>query len=64
MSVVFGFARSLLIFHVLVRSSQSLHNAMFDAVIRTPVRFFDVNPVGVSWLHRPSPPPPPLQPFL
>ncbi|XP_070711624.1 ATP-binding cassette sub-family C member 4-like [Pempheris klunzingeri] len=45
-AVVFGFARSLVIFHGLVRSAQTLHNSMFSAVIRTPVRFFDINPIG------------------
>ncbi|XP_049425689.1 ATP-binding cassette sub-family C member 4-like [Epinephelus fuscoguttatus] len=45
-AVVFGYTRSLLIFHGLVRSSQALHNSMFSVVIRTPVRFFDVNPIG------------------
>ncbi|XP_033832984.1 ATP-binding cassette sub-family C member 4-like isoform X1 [Periophthalmus magnuspinnatus] len=45
-AVVFGYARSLVIFHGLVRSSQSLHNDMFSAVLRSPVRFFDVNPIG------------------
>ncbi|KAK7893415.1 hypothetical protein WMY93_022567 [Mugilogobius chulae] len=29
-----------------VRSSQSLHNSMFSAVLRCPVRFFDINPIG------------------
>ncbi|KAM9334128.1 ATP-binding cassette sub-family C member 4-like [Symphorus nematophorus] len=45
-AVVFGYARSLVIFHGLVRSAQTLHNSMFNAVICTPVRFFDVNPIG------------------
>uniref|UniRef100_UPI0037E8F146 ATP-binding cassette sub-family C member 4-like n=1 Tax=Semicossyphus pulcher TaxID=241346 RepID=UPI0037E8F146 len=45
-AVVFGYARSLVIFDSLVRSAQTLHNSMFNAVIRTPVRFFDVNPIG------------------
>uniref|UniRef100_A0A673BSI4 Cystic fibrosis transmembrane conductance regulator n=1 Tax=Sphaeramia orbicularis TaxID=375764 RepID=A0A673BSI4_9TELE len=45
-AVVFGYARSLVIFHGLVRSAQTLHNNMFSAVLRTPVRFFDVNPIG------------------
>ncbi|XP_075896037.1 ATP-binding cassette sub-family C member 4-like isoform X2 [Nelusetta ayraudi] len=44
--VVFGFLRSLLFFHVLVRSAQNLHDSMFSAILRTPVRFFDVNPIG------------------
>ncbi|KAJ4924429.1 hypothetical protein JOQ06_000669 [Pogonophryne albipinna] len=45
-AVVFGYMRSLVLFYGLVRSSQTLHNSMFSAVIRTPVRFFDVNPIG------------------
>ncbi|XP_069001598.1 ATP-binding cassette sub-family C member 4-like [Embiotoca jacksoni] len=45
-AVVFSYVRSLVIFHGLVRSAQTLHNGMFDAVIRTPVAFFDVNPIG------------------
>uniref|UniRef100_A0A3Q3LYS7 Multidrug resistance-associated protein 4-like n=1 Tax=Labrus bergylta TaxID=56723 RepID=A0A3Q3LYS7_9LABR len=44
--IVFGFIRNLLLFNVLVRCTQSLHNRMFDAILRTPVRFFDVNPIG------------------
>ncbi|KAG8004595.1 Multidrug resistance-associated protein 4 [Nibea albiflora] len=45
-AVVFGYARSFAVFYGLVRSAQNLHNSMFSAIIRTPVRFFDVNPVG------------------
>lgn len=50
-AVLFGFSRSLLIFYVLVCSAQKLHDAMFAAVIRTPVHFFDVNPIGESLRH-------------
>ncbi|XP_029980719.1 multidrug resistance-associated protein 4-like isoform X2 [Sphaeramia orbicularis] len=45
-SVVFGFLRSLLFFNVLVSSAQTLHNSMFHAILRTPVHFFDINPIG------------------
>ncbi|CAN9498397.1 unnamed protein product [Ophioblennius macclurei] len=45
-AVVFSYARSLVIFHVLVRAAQALHNSMFSAVLRTPVLFFDNNPIG------------------
>ncbi|XP_028288471.1 multidrug resistance-associated protein 4-like isoform X2 [Parambassis ranga] len=45
-AVISGYARSLVIFHGLVRSAQTLHNNMFSAVLRTPARFFDVNPIG------------------
>uniref|UniRef100_A0A8C4HMY5 Cystic fibrosis transmembrane conductance regulator n=1 Tax=Dicentrarchus labrax TaxID=13489 RepID=A0A8C4HMY5_DICLA len=45
-TIIFGFMRNLLLFNVLVRCAQSLHNRMFSAILRTPVRFFDVNPIG------------------
>ncbi|CAJ1086990.1 multidrug resistance-associated protein 4 [Xyrichtys novacula] len=45
-TIIFGFIRNLLLFHVLVRCTQVLHNRMFDAILRTPVRFFDINPIG------------------
>ncbi|XP_070832533.1 ATP-binding cassette sub-family C member 4-like [Chaetodon trifascialis] len=45
-SVVFGFFHCLLFFNVLVSSAQTLHNSMFNAILRTPVRFFDINPIG------------------
>uniref|UniRef100_A0A8C2XFD4 Multidrug resistance-associated protein 4 n=1 Tax=Cyclopterus lumpus TaxID=8103 RepID=A0A8C2XFD4_CYCLU len=45
-SVVFGFLRSLVFFNVLVSSAQTLHNRMFNAILRTPVHFFDINPIG------------------
>ncbi|KAK1170047.1 multidrug resistance-associated protein 4-like [Acipenser oxyrinchus oxyrinchus] len=45
-TVIFGFLRSLLFFKVLVNSAQTLHNQMFQSIVRTPVRFFDINPIG------------------
>uniref|UniRef100_A0A8C7D982 Cystic fibrosis transmembrane conductance regulator n=1 Tax=Oncorhynchus kisutch TaxID=8019 RepID=A0A8C7D982_ONCKI len=45
-TLIFGFARSLLMFNVLVKAAQSLHNRMFNSILRTPVRFFDINPIG------------------
>ncbi|XP_040004306.1 multidrug resistance-associated protein 4-like isoform X2 [Xiphias gladius] len=45
-SVVFGFLRSLVFFNVLVSSAQTLHNSMFNAILRTPIHFFDINPIG------------------
>uniref|UniRef100_A0A8C9WP25 Multidrug resistance-associated protein 4 n=1 Tax=Scleropages formosus TaxID=113540 RepID=A0A8C9WP25_SCLFO len=45
-TIIFGFLRSLLFFNVLVNSAQTLHNRMFTSILRTPVRFFDINPVG------------------
>ncbi|KAJ3584308.1 hypothetical protein NHX12_014804 [Muraenolepis orangiensis] len=44
--LTFGYMRSLLLFNVLVKSAQELHRRMFQAVLRTPVPFFDNNPVG------------------
>lgn len=45
-AIVFGFLRSMMFFHILVRAAETLHNRMFDSVLRTPVRFFDINPIG------------------
>ncbi|XP_047432401.1 ATP-binding cassette sub-family C member 4-like [Mugil cephalus] len=44
--IVFGFIRNMLLFKVLVMCAQCLHNRMFDSILRTPVRFFDINPIG------------------
>ncbi|XP_005374166.1 PREDICTED: multidrug resistance-associated protein 4 isoform X2 [Chinchilla lanigera] len=45
-TVLFGIGRSLLMFYVLVNSSQTLHNKMFESILKAPVLFFDRNPVG------------------
>ncbi|XP_072300703.1 ATP-binding cassette sub-family C member 4-like isoform X3 [Eucyclogobius newberryi] len=45
-SVIFGFLRCLVFFNVLVSSAQTLHNNMFQAILRAPVHFFDINPIG------------------
>ncbi|XP_072539979.1 ATP-binding cassette sub-family C member 4 isoform X2 [Salminus brasiliensis] len=45
-TLVFGFMRSLLMFNAMVCSAQTLHNRMFNCILRTPVRFFDINPIG------------------
>ncbi|KAF7669999.1 hypothetical protein LDENG_00090130 [Lucifuga dentata] len=45
-TLIFGFLRNFLLFNVMVKCAQNLHNRMFDAMLRTPVRFFDINPIG------------------
>ncbi|KAM9802673.1 ATP-binding cassette sub-family C member 4-like isoform 3-T4 [Syngnathus typhle] len=45
-AVVFGFVRNLVFFNVLVNSAQTLHNRMFGSILRTPVHFFQNNPIG------------------
>uniref|UniRef100_H3CYA8 Cystic fibrosis transmembrane conductance regulator n=1 Tax=Tetraodon nigroviridis TaxID=99883 RepID=H3CYA8_TETNG len=45
-TIVFGFIRNMFLFNVLVKCAQSLHDSMFKAILRTPVLFFDVNPIG------------------
>ncbi|XP_027412882.1 multidrug resistance-associated protein 4-like [Bos indicus x Bos taurus] len=44
--ILFGITRSLLIFYVLVNSSQTLHNKMLESIFRAPMLFFDRNPIG------------------
>uniref|UniRef100_A0A8C6D2E6 Multidrug resistance-associated protein 4-like n=1 Tax=Moschus moschiferus TaxID=68415 RepID=A0A8C6D2E6_MOSMO len=41
-----GLVQSLLIFYVLVNSSQTLHNKMLESILRAPVLFFHRNPIG------------------
>ncbi|KAB0372816.1 hypothetical protein FD755_015569 [Muntiacus reevesi] len=45
-TVLFGITRSLLIFYILVNSSQALHNKMLESILRVPVLFFHRNPIG------------------
>ncbi|KAL7370299.1 hypothetical protein ABVT39_025137 [Epinephelus coioides] len=45
-TIIFGFIRNISLFHVLVRCTQTLHNRMFNSILRTHVRFFDINPIG------------------
>uniref|UniRef100_A0A8B9U939 Cystic fibrosis transmembrane conductance regulator n=1 Tax=Anas zonorhyncha TaxID=75864 RepID=A0A8B9U939_9AVES len=45
-TILFGIIRSLLVFQVLVNSGQTLHNKMFQAILKAPVLFFDRNPIG------------------
>ncbi|KAI4581557.1 hypothetical protein MJG53_010000 [Ovis ammon polii x Ovis aries] len=45
-TVLFGITRSLLLFYVLVNSSQVLHNKMLESILRAPVLFFDRNTIG------------------
>lgn len=50
-TIVFGFIRNMFLFNLLVRCAQSLHDRMFTAILRTPVRFFDINPIGKFHNH-------------
>ncbi|XP_077453086.1 ATP-binding cassette sub-family C member 4 isoform X3 [Stigmatopora argus] len=45
-TIIFGFLRTLLMFNMLVRSTQALHDSMFTTILRTHVRFFDSHPIG------------------
>ncbi|XP_047210875.1 multidrug resistance-associated protein 4 isoform X1 [Girardinichthys multiradiatus] len=45
-TILFGFMRNIILFTVLVKSAQTLHNTMFNAILRAPVHFFDINPIG------------------
>ncbi|KAB0345161.1 hypothetical protein FD754_022087 [Muntiacus muntjak] len=45
-TVLFGITRSLLILYILVNSSQTLHNKMLEAILRAPILFFNINPIG------------------
>lgn len=41
-------------FYILVNASQTLHNRMFESILKAPVLFFDRNPIGKSAAELPS----------
>lgn len=43
---IFGLLRALMYFKVAVDAAKHLHNKMFGRLLRVPIRFFDINPVG------------------
>ncbi|XP_071159454.1 ATP-binding cassette sub-family C member 4-like isoform X3 [Mytilus edulis] len=43
---LFGLLRALMFFKVAVDSSMHMHNKMFNSLLRSPISFFDTNPVG------------------
>ncbi len=43
---IFAFVRAVVFFRTVLRSSQNIHDQMFEAVSQTSVFFFDSNPVG------------------
>ncbi|XP_034328340.2 ATP-binding cassette sub-family C member 4 isoform X2 [Magallana gigas] len=43
---IFGLLRALMYFKVAVDAAKHLHNKMFRRLLRVPIRFFDINPVG------------------
>ena len=45
-SVLLSVMRGVLFLYVCIHASRVLHNRMFAAVLRTPARFFDINPIG------------------
>ena len=45
-------ARTVLFYIILLRATTILHNKMFISVLRSPILFFDTNPVGrlvIQW---------------
>ena len=45
-TVFINFSRTIGFVYLCVTASQHLHNRMFKALLRSPVLFFDNNPVG------------------
>ena len=45
-AIVLSITRAVLFYYLCVNAARNLHNKMFGAVLRAPVRFFDRNPVG------------------
>ena len=56
LAFLFGLIRSWTLFTLGVRSSKSLHNNLYKAVVRAPIRFHDTNTKGIIlifcvWFH-------------
>ena len=47
-SVALSLMKGLLFWFVCIHAGQVLHDRMFAAVLRAPIRFFDTNPIGKS----------------
>ena len=45
-AILINFARTISCYFLFVNASRVLHNRMFAAVLRTPMLFFDTNPIG------------------
>ncbi|OWK00969.1 hypothetical protein Celaphus_00016743, partial [Cervus elaphus hippelaphus] len=43
-TILFGISGSLLMFYVLLKSSETVHNGMMMTILKAPVLFFDRNP--------------------
>lgn len=48
-AVVLNLFKTLLFYFICINASRVLHNWMFGAVLRAPVRFFDINPIGLQY---------------
>ena len=46
--IVLSILRYSCFFVLLVNASRNVHNKMFSSVIKTPILFFDTNPIGIQ----------------
>ena len=45
---IFELIRALLFFRIAVGASKNLHNNMLVRLLKTPMRFFEINPAGMK----------------
>ncbi len=50
--LVLNFLKTFLFFTICINASRVLHNRMFGQVLRTPMVFFDTNPIGMIVCHQ------------
>jgi len=46
-AIILVFSKTILNYLFCISASRNLHNKMFRSILRTPVLFFDTNPVGM-----------------
>ena len=44
--IIFGVLRVVLFILLMLNSSTAVHNKMFSKILRSPILFFDTNPIG------------------
>ena len=48
MTIIIGIFRAIYFYGMCIRASKKLHKKMFESVMSTYMRFFDLNPLGIN----------------
>lgn len=48
-NVILNMGRVAFMYVILIKASNALHNGMLASVLGLPIRFFDINPIGMNF---------------